>query len=272
MGVMLLAAASAAACVLPIGRSVEQRDVILLEFGSGPKSVLLVGGLHTGTEDNSRVIVTQLAEYIAVHPEVVPPSVTLYVVPSANPDGTANGTHANARGVDLNRNWPADNWTPDACHPASGCLAGLGGPAPLSEPETAALYDFVRTMRPELTLVWHSEAALVEANEVPGSEHYGRTFAAAAGYEYIEEWPWYVITGQLIDALEQRLGLRAIDVELADCCAVTQDDFDRNLAGLQATLAEVARSAEPRRGRTPSASPEPRATPTPDFSRLRLPD
>jgi len=259
----------ASACSASIGQSVEGRDLAMQTFGSGPRDVLLVGGLHTGAEDNSRVIVAQLAAYVASHPGVVPPSVTLHIIASANPDGTARGVHTNANGVDLNRNWPADDWATDACHPSSGCRQGLGGPAPLSEPETVALYNFIHATRPEITIVWHAQAPLIESNEVPGADAYGSAFAAASGYRYVEEWTAYRITGQLIDALEQRLALRAFDVELSQCCTVTEDDFTRNLNGLLAVLAEVERAAN---GPTPTRTPDPRTpqvTATPTFS-LRL--
>ena len=38
------------------------------------------------------------------------------VILNVNPDGTVLGTRANARGVDLNRNWPTHNWTADAVY------------------------------------------------------------------------------------------------------------------------------------------------------------
>jgi len=261
--VVVLALATGA-CTFTIGRSVEQREIGVQRFGEGPRAVLLIGGLHTGSEDNARMLVEQLRDYFGANPRAVPDSVTVYVVASANPDGTARGVHTNARGVDLNRNWPADDWTPDACHPASGCPPGLGGSAPLSEPETAALYDFIATLRPEVTVVFHAQAPLVEANEVAGADAYGRSFAAASGYPYVEEWTAYRITGQLIDALEQRLALRAFDVELSRCCVVAPEDFERNLRGVLAVLEDV--SGVPR---TPVARPTaPRATPTP----FRVPD
>jgi len=265
---LLVLSASSGACVLPLGRSLEQRPITLHVFGDGPRAVLLIGGLHTGPEDNSRVLVEQISAYVGAHPDVVPDSVTLFVVPSANPDGTANGTHTNARGVDLNRNWPADNWTSDTCHPRSGCRRGLGGPAPLSEPETAALYRFIEDVRPEVTIIWHAHAPLVEANEAPGADFYGRAFASAAGYRYVDEWTAYRITGQLIDALEQRLGLRALDVELTECCTISGEEFDRNLRGLLAVLREVNRTA-PKATPTPPAG-KPTPTPWPGFPR-RLP-
>lgn len=210
------------------------------------------------------MIVEQLAAYFGANPREVPSAVTLYVLPSVNPDGTARGIHTNARGVDLNRNWPSDDWTTDACHPASGCPPGLGGVAPLSEPETAALYNFVATLRPEVTMVWHAEAPLVEANEVAGADVYGKRFAEAAGYPYVEEWTAYRITGQLIDALEQRLGLRAFDVELSTCCAIAPEEFERNRRGVVAVLDEIAGAR-----RTPTAErTAARPTPTP----FRVPD
>jgi hypothetical protein len=52
-----------AACGFPIGESVEQRELMALSFGSGPKVVLLIGGLHTGSEDNTRLIVEGLAAH-----------------------------------------------------------------------------------------------------------------------------------------------------------------------------------------------------------------
>lgn len=261
---LLAAAAVTAGCGLSLGLSVEQRDIIAYQHGDGPKTVLLIGALHTDAEDNSRVLVEQLSALLASRPDLVPSSITLYVVPSANPDGSSRGMHTNARGVDLNRNWPADDWVTDACHPHTGCQPGLGGPVPLSEPETNALYQFIATVRPDVTVVFHSSGALVEANEAPGADVYGQAFAQAAGYAYIEEWTVYEITGQLIDALEQRLGLRALDIELTQCCTVTQEDYERSVQGLIALLQEVDGS------RRPTSTPTRHATSTPAIS-LRRP-
>jgi predicted deacylase len=257
---LLIVAAATAGCGLSLGFSVEQRDIVAHQYGDGPKKVLLIGGLHTDSEDNSRVLLEQISAVLATRPDLVPSSITLYVVPSANPDGSAHGLHTNARGVDLNRNWPADDWVTDACHPHTGCRPGLGGPQPLSEPETSALYQFIATIRPDVTVVWHSSGALVEANEVAGADVYGQAFAQAAGYAYIEEWTAYEITGQVIDALEQRLGLRALDIELSQCCTVTPEDYERNVQGLIALLQEVDSS------RRPTSSPTRRATSTPAIS------
>ena len=64
---------------------------------------LLVAGLH-GEEPET----VQLAR--AILDRVDAEDATCAIVLCANPDGVADGTRQNARGVDLNRNFPAASW------------------------------------------------------------------------------------------------------------------------------------------------------------------
>jgi protein MpaA len=74
-------------------------------------------------------------------------------VPTLNPDGLAAGTRHNARGVDLNRNFPYE-W--DA-------TLGVSGARPLSEPEARAAVRLIRRLRPAVTIWFHQPQWLVRA-------------------------------------------------------------------------------------------------------------
>jgi protein MpaA len=75
----------------------------------------------------------------------------VWLVPVANPDGSAAGMRCNANGVDLNRNFPWE-WRP-----------GDGGPAPGSEPETQALMALVERLRPDVVIWVHQPLGYVSA-------------------------------------------------------------------------------------------------------------
>lgn len=215
-----------------IGTSVQGRALEAFSIGSGTRVVVLIGGLHAGSEAPTVDLANELRAYYRDEAAAsLPPEVKLVVIPAANPDGLVAGTRTNARDVDLNRNWPADDWQTDA-FPASG------GTAPLSEPETQALYDYLLDLRPEVVVTYHGYAALVEANEQPPAATWAELYAAAAGYEYIEEWSYYPVTGQLIDAMEEE-GIPAFDVELR---AQGGASFGENRPAVDALIAAVAAS------------------------------
>lgn len=232
------AATAASAANTIIGESVRGLPLEVGCIGTGERMILLVGGMHTGSEIVSTELALAVAELIWTGDLVIPADLRVCLLPAVNPDGVASGGHRNANDVDLNRNWPAaPDWRPLAYHPDGGLVSG--GAAPLSEPETRALYDYVSETRPSVVIVWHCCAPVVEASESPRAVMLAHRYASAAGLEYIDQWSAYAITGEFIDAMD-RIGIPAIDVEIErpDDIALTQ-----HRAGLLAVFDGLAQSS-----------------------------
>jgi protein MpaA len=112
-----------------LGASTQGRPLHARRFGvAGGPALLIVGGVH-GNEESSVAATIELCRTL----EGAPPSQPVWVLPALNPDGIVAGAKDSATGVDLNRNFPASNFTTShrpGYHP---------GPHPLSEPETRVL-------------------------------------------------------------------------------------------------------------------------------------
>ncbi|MFT4286666.1 M14 family zinc carboxypeptidase [Nocardioides sp.] len=126
-----------------IGHSVDGRPIRawhLGEQGPGVKTVVVIATMH-GDEDKVSLIPKSLRDGSPIR------GVDLWVVPTYNPDGRAKGTRQNARGVDLNRNYPV------------GWIRTTGrydsGRKPASEPETQAMMAFLREVDPDVVLSFH---------------------------------------------------------------------------------------------------------------------
>src|SRR5215213_5630121 len=149
--IALLAAGAAPASAATYGTSASGRPLQVERVGDpdAPERVLVVGSIH-GNEPAGNAVVRRLRR-------LAPPAgVQLWLVERANPDGVAAGTRQNARGVDLNRNFPfrwAGGGRPfDTYFP---------GPRRASEPETRALRALIARVRPDLTLYYHQALRLV---------------------------------------------------------------------------------------------------------------
>ncbi len=132
-----------------IGHSVRGRPITATLKGdlSAQARVLVIGCVHGNEAAGVRVA----RRLIAGAPLR---NAAIWVVPSLNPDGVAAGTRGNARGVDLNRNFPFD-WQP---------LGGLeySGRRALSEPESRAARRLILRVRPDITIWFHQPFDLVD--------------------------------------------------------------------------------------------------------------
>lgn len=142
------------------GHSVHGTPLTVFGPTAGPVDLLLMASMH-GDECESTVVLSEalrrVPERALAHP----------VILAVNPDGMALGTRANARGVDLNRNWPTRNWTPSTVHyKAHGetvrDIELSPGAEPASEPETQALLRLVEELRPRAIISLHAPLGCIE--------------------------------------------------------------------------------------------------------------
>ncbi|GAC1442361.1 MAG: hypothetical protein NVSMB55_12830 [Mycobacteriales bacterium] len=155
------------------GYSVEHRPLTVwgppaaAGGGGGGVGLLVVGVVH-GDEAAGSAICRELLH----RPGPAVPG--LLVVPDLNPDGVAHRTRQNARGVDLNRNFPY-RWRRLGV-PGDQQFSGTG---PLSEPESRAMARLIGRYRPAITVWFHQPLGLVD--ESGGSVSVERGFAQALG-------------------------------------------------------------------------------------------
>ena len=110
--------------------------------------ILVIASVH-GDEIESTWIANKLIEQCLASP--ILRKRKLVVVPCLNPDGALMGRRWNANSVDLNRNLPTSNWSPEATD-----LRYPPGAAAASEPETKCFLDLVSQERPFLVVSLHS--------------------------------------------------------------------------------------------------------------------
>lgn len=224
-----------------IGLSVASRPIEVYTFGEGEREYLIVAGIHGGYERNTIGLANELIRYINDHPEIIPEDVTLHIIRNMNPDGEARASGVDGRvnnnGVDLNRNFPTENWVADWNR--DGCWIyrpTTGGAYPGSEPETRTVMSFIASHDIQAVISYHSAALGVFPGGVPweaDSIRLAKALAKATGYPYPPLDTGCEYTGTLADwAVENGVGA-AVDMELANH---RDTDFNKNLNALKAFL------------------------------------
>lgn len=245
-----------------IGYSTGGLPIESYTFGDGPTRVAFIGGIHGGTEWNTILLAYTAIDYFTKHPAIIPPALTVQIVPAANPDGqrlvtgswgrfqvndvrAVAGGRFNQNGVDLNRNWGCD-WAAEAWW---GAVKTSGGTAPFSEPETKVLRDFfVNDWQGrgavQGVIFWHSAVPGVFAGGCTGkyapAERLAAAYAGAAAYPYGKRFTQYPITGDATNWLTSQ-HIPAIIVELA---TQTSTEWPQNRAGMLAVLTQLTTETE----------------------------
>lgn len=139
------------------------RDVVQ----QGAKLRVLVTGAIHGDELSAASVAFHWLR-LAGEEARLPQPVHWRFVPVLNPDGILSRPprRTNARGVDLNRNFPTPNWRRDARlyweKRTRKDPRRWPGPTPLSEPESRFLHDQMESFRPHLIVAIHAPYGVLD--------------------------------------------------------------------------------------------------------------
>lgn len=133
-----------------IGRSIQSRSISRVTLGKGEYRILFLASIH-GNEAAGTPLMERLMDELRNQPEFLSDA-TVVIIPVVNPDGVESNTRFNARGVDLNRNFPAEN---RVATPRYGLEA-------LSEPEALAIHQTIEGLLPNHIVTLHEPLQCVD--------------------------------------------------------------------------------------------------------------
>ena len=215
--------------------SVENRPVqaLVFEGGFSAQSVeTLIISLFHGDEPEALVLAQAFVE--AVERGALVPGAPVAIIPALNPDGLQAQTRTNARGVDLNRNYPAQNWQ---AGPREGEEARYyGGPEPASEPETCFLMAVIDRLAPKRLITLHTPYNVLNYDGPTSAKALAEAMAAVNGMP-VEADIGYATPGSFGTYYGKERQLDIVTVELPEGEAFTQDVLEKNLAALRVAIA-----------------------------------
>ncbi|MBB6218681.1 g-D-glutamyl-meso-diaminopimelate peptidase [Anaerosolibacter carboniphilus] len=208
-----------------IGTSIEGRELYVARMGTGPKKLVVIGGVHAREWMTTYLLMSLIELYLKHDQEgkklkgypvrQLLETVSVSFIPMVNPDGVdlvLNGIgdrdrkllirmnegeenfsrwKANIAGVDLNRQFPADWEATDSKEAPS--FENYKGMRPLDQPESEAIARFTLGEQPEMTIAYHLSGSVIFWYYNQKDEHYkrdlkiGKKVGRITGYKLIEE-------------------------------------------------------------------------------------
>lgn len=177
--------------------------VVAYEFTNGGPEVLILGGVH-GDEIEGVIAAQELLKHFMTS---FPYKLNVTLVPQFNLEGVIYKTRGNGNGVDLNRNLPTKDWSPEVKTPRyhPGPFAG-------SENENKGLIHYLDNKKPVFVLSLHSWQPVLNVN---GDCHnVAKVLATRTGYK-IDDDIGYPTPGCLgtYSGLERHLPTLTYEIE-----------------------------------------------------------
>ncbi len=232
-----------------LGRSLDGREIPSMSVGRGEQNILLTAGVHGRESVNPAVLMGMAERYLAEmdgghdgkhgHGSDVKHShgVVLAIMPMVNPDGHEVALHGfgairsqelgrsmakmgirhqewkyNARGIDVNRNFPSRAWS-----------RASGTDEPGTEPETKAVMSFLTREGSMGYIDFHSRGEVVyyyrnQMDEAynKGQERLAQALGRITGYRLAhpsEETEVGDVGGNTVQFYSERTGRPAITIE-----------------------------------------------------------
>lgn len=168
-------------CILKeVERSTERRNIDIYTLGNCEKNrIAFIGGIH-GNEPQGVYIVKKLLEYTQKTPKILDNKKILFI-PEINPDAFFKRSRTNANGVDINRNFPSQNWKKS--YKKDNYYSGEYAS---SEIETKILMKYIYKFNPQIIINIHSPYKVVNYDG-----------PALKTSEYISKYNKYPITSNI---------------------------------------------------------------------------
>ena len=214
---------------LSSGESVEGNPIEAFKSNkAGDKYLYLMAGTH-GDEVEGVYVLKQLFDWLKE--EHALKDLPIIVVPILNPDGYRASTRVNAHAVDLNRNYPTENWSSefkqDKYNP---------GPGPLSEPENEFLDQLFKKFHPGFILSFHSWKPILNYND--DAKDIAEYLASYNEYKTAADIG-YPTPGSLGNYAPEKYGSPVLTFEcptLADSGQTLKEIWDDNEQGLKSLI------------------------------------
>ncbi|MFI8687541.1 stalk domain-containing protein [Rossellomorea sp. NPDC077527] len=226
-----------------IGQSEYGRNIYAVGLGNGKESVYIDGSHHARewlTTNLNMYMINKYAQFYQLHYNLDQYNVrdtlnktTIWFVPMVNPDGVTlqqkglsafpQSSHAyltqindgstnfkrwkaNAKGVDLNRQYDAD-WENIKYNTGRPAYKNYKGTAPEQARETKAVVNFVRSIDPEIAVTYHTAGKIIYWNfhqdeYFSRDQSYALQLNSMTGYSLVQPTPnpsggglsdWFVI-------------------------------------------------------------------------------